>query len=79
MVERFYATPARPSVPNEECVLASDYDALAADRERLRDLLAECYEYIDADSSEQPPFMAKIREALGVGDGAADSATEVQK
>jgi hypothetical protein len=31
MVERFHATPVQPAVPNEECVRASDYDAIAAE------------------------------------------------
>jgi hypothetical protein len=52
---------------------ANQPDAAPTPREhRLMDLLAEAYEYIDADSSEQPPFMARIREALGVGDRPAD-------
>jgi hypothetical protein len=58
-----------PSPPG----IADQPDAVPTPREHLlMDLLAETYEYIDADASEQPPFMARIREALGVGDRPAD-------
>jgi hypothetical protein len=58
----------------EDCLRAADQpDAAPTPREHLlMDLLAEAYEYIDADASEQPPLMARIREALGVGDRPAD-------
>lgn len=67
--------------PLRNIAVGEEADAIAwrdAEIERLRDLLCEAYEYIDADSSEQPPFMAKIRDALGVGDGPAVQPPVVQ-